>query len=224
MTETRRVFQLLRGLNRQFHAVIPHITSRCPAFLSLGAFIPPSGGAPRWAVSALAARWSPDAGSRPHRLRPLTTTPAGAGTGTATVVATALLSRHLLHPTPRRTRRLFLHRHPRPTHVHAFSRLGRFLACPRLQCGGTPPLHATSAGHDCGAHSTRASAVWLWCRRCTWVWAAAGYGHPDAGPSSSPSHAWDMASLQAMLHSATAGPSSFGTTLSGTSTRAPLRT
>ncbi|XP_020177961.1 uncharacterized protein [Aegilops tauschii subsp. strangulata] len=27
MTETRWMFQLLRGLNRQFHAVIPHITS-----------------------------------------------------------------------------------------------------------------------------------------------------------------------------------------------------
>ena len=39
-----------------------------------------------------------------------------------------------------------------------------------------------------------------------------GYGHPGAGPSSSPSPAWDMASLQAALHSATAGPSSSSST------------
>ncbi|XBI39322.1 hypothetical protein VPH35_124122 [Triticum aestivum] len=30
VTETRQVFHLLRGLNHQFHAVIPHITSQVP--------------------------------------------------------------------------------------------------------------------------------------------------------------------------------------------------
>ncbi|XP_044427292.1 translation initiation factor IF-2 [Triticum aestivum] len=39
----------------------------------------------------------------------------------------------------------------------------------------------------------------------------AGYRHPGASSSSSPVPAWDMASLQAALHSATAGPSSSGT-------------
>lgn len=41
VTETRQVFHLLRGLNRQFHAVIPHITSQVPlpSFLQVRSFL-----------------------------------------------------------------------------------------------------------------------------------------------------------------------------------------
>ncbi|VAH54235.1 unnamed protein product [Triticum turgidum subsp. durum] len=216
VTETRQVFHLLRGLNRQYHAAIPHITSQVPlpSFLQVRSFLlleehrAEQSTRLQSSHALVAAR-----GVAPPSPAPSTDNNRGRGRGRrrgrgngAAVPAP---------PAPISA--------PRPPSVpapapEANSWTGLVQAWPVAWRApgsgvlgprpGTPHQQAMFAA----PHQPALPSYGYGDTGAPGYGAPTGYGHPGAGSSSMPSPAWDMASLQAALHGATAGPSSSGTT------------
>ncbi|XP_044374901.1 uncharacterized protein [Triticum aestivum] len=220
VTDTRQVFHLLRGLNRQYHSVIPHVTSQVPlpSFLQVRSFLlleehRAEQSARLQSTHALVAgRGSP---STPPTPAPSNTNQQGRGRGRRRGCGNGGQGAHIA-PSPSPL--------PRPPAVPApapgaNSWTGLVQAWPmawRAPGAGvlgprpaTPPQQAMYA-----APAPTALPLPVYGSPGAYPPGYAPpphYNTPGAGPSSSPSPAWDMASLQAALHSATAGPSSSGT-------------
>ncbi|SPT17844.1 unnamed protein product [Triticum aestivum] len=216
VTETRQIFHLLRGLNRQFHAAIPHITSQVPlpSFLQVRSFLlleehrAEQSARLQSSHVLVAAR-----GVAPPSPAPSTDNNRGRGRGRRRGRGNGAAVQAPPAPSPA----------PRPPSVlapapGANSWTGLVQAWPVAWRApgsgvlgprpGMPPQQAMFAA----PHQPALPPYGYGAAGAPGYGAPTGYGHPGAGPSSLPSPAWDMASLQAALHNATAGPSSSGTT------------
>ncbi|XP_073363174.1 uncharacterized protein [Aegilops tauschii subsp. strangulata] len=216
VTETRQIFHLLRGLNRQFHAAIPHITSQVPlpSFLQVRSFLlleehrAEQSARLQSSHALVAAR-----GVAPPSPAPSTDNNRGRGRGRRRGRGNGAAVQAPPAPSPA----------PRPPSVlapapGANSWTGLVQAWPVAWRApgsgvlgprpGMPPQQAMFAA----PHQPALPPYGYGAAGAPGYGAPTGYGHPGAGPSSLPSPAWDMASLQAALHNATAGPSSSGTT------------
>ncbi|XBH66405.1 hypothetical protein VPH35_094916 [Triticum aestivum] len=220
VSEPRQVFHLLRGLNRQFHGAIPHSTSQSPlpsllqtrSFLLLeehraeqtarlqgahalfagrGAASPSPPAAPPAVPDATSGGRARGGRGRRHG--------RGNGTGGAPSQNAPPRAPGLPAPAPGTNSWTGLvQAWPMPWRVPGSGVLGPRPGTPPQQAMYAAPFPAAPGGYGYALPPGHALPY--------------GYGPPHGAPPQQHQQPLDMASLQAALHSATAGPSSSGST------------
>ncbi|XP_020165202.1 uncharacterized protein [Aegilops tauschii subsp. strangulata] len=239
VTDSRQVFHLLRGLNRQYHSVIPHITSQVPlpSFLQVRSFLlleehPAEQAARQQSAHALfAGRGSPST-LAPPTPAPTSDTARGRGRGQrrcergnggVSASPSPPTPRPPAYPTPAPGANSWtglVQAWPMPWRAPGTGVLGPHPGTPHQQAmfaasapygsgygapGGLPPGYGAPGGLPPGYGAPGGLPP-------GYGTPFPGYGSPGASSSTTPlQQPWDMQSLQAALHSATAGPSSSGT-------------
>ncbi|KAM3411785.1 hypothetical protein ACQJBY_003446 [Aegilops geniculata] len=212
VTEPQQVFNLLRGLNRQYHSAIPHITSQVPlpSFLQVRSFLlleehRAEQSARQQSVHALVA--GRGSSSTPPAAPPINTNQGrgrqrrrGRGNGGGAPLPSPSAPCPPTYPAPAPGANSWtglVQAWPMAWRAPGAGVLGPRPGTPHQQAmfaapSPSPPLYGYGAPPP------------------GYVAAPPGFGSPGASSSTPPHQAWDMASLQAALHSASAGPSSSG--------------
>ncbi|XP_044950642.1 uncharacterized protein LOC123400991 [Hordeum vulgare subsp. vulgare] len=221
VTESRQVFHLLRGLNRQFHSVVPHITCQdpLPSFLQVRSFLLLEEHraaqatrqqstlalfAGRGSSSTTAPPSPPSAADNPRgRGRGRGQRRRGQGNGSPSAPPAPLAPCPFGYPAPAPGANSWtglVQAWPMPWRAPGTGVLGPRPGTPHQQA-----MFAAPAPYGYGAPGAPPAS-----------YGAPGglpptYGSPGASSSTAPPpQPWDMHSLQAALHSATFGPSSCG--------------
>ncbi|XP_073356699.1 uncharacterized protein [Aegilops tauschii subsp. strangulata] len=220
VTDSRQVFNLLRGLNQQFHSAIPHITSQVPlpSFLQVRSFVlleehraEQSTTRQQSAHALVAGR----GGSPTPPTPPPSNTNQGRGRGRRRRRGNGIGG----PPTPSSQAPRPPPAYPTPAPgTNAWTGMVQAWPMPWRAAGagvlgprpGTPHQQAMFAAPSPAAPYGYSATLPGYGVTPPVSGVLSGYGHPGASSSTATHQPWDMASLQATLHSASASPSCSG--------------